>query len=147
VTGVTGATGVASTLTITAIPSVDQTGTGIIIGLTYGASCTLGNPLYLASDGTVKPADADGSGTYPVMGIALATASSGTNNVLLFGVYRDDTNYNFTTVGGIVYFSTTTGAVTQTQPSSPDNAIQVIGIATAQRRLLFIAGLDVLTHV
>jgi len=52
--------------------------------------------------------------------------------VLLYGIYRDDTNLSFSTVGGLVYPSdTTAGGFTQTQPSATDHVIQPVGVATA----------------
>ena len=126
-------------------PTTDQTVSGIIVSMTYGESITKGDLLYFKSDGKVYKADANGSSTYPVMGLALATASSGSNNVLLNGIYRDDSLYNLT-VGGVVYLSTTAGSATQTQPSATDDVIQVVGIATHADRIYFRPSPDYITH-
>src|SRR3989344_4998130 len=106
-------------------PTADQTVSGFIVGMTYGESIAKGDLLYFKSDGKVYKADANGVSTYPAMGLALATASAGSNNVLLRGVYRDDTRYAFT-VGGVVYLSTTAGTETQTQPAATNDVIQVV---------------------
>ena len=84
----------------------------------------------------------------PCIGIALAAVNNGaTGNVLLNGIYRDDTNINFGVTGGLVYISdTTAGAFTQTQPSATDHVIQAVGIALSQRRIYFFPGADYLTH-
>ena len=126
-------------------PTTDQTASGLIVAMTYGESITKGDLLYFKSDGMVYKADANGSSTYPVMGLALATASSGSNNVLLSGIYKDVSRYNFT-VGGVVYLSTTAGTETQSQPSATNDVIQVVGIATHADRIYFNPSRDYLTH-
>ena len=127
-------------------PTADQTVSGFIVGMTYGESIAKGDLLYFKSDGKVYKADANGVSTYPAMGLALATASAGSNNVLLRGVYRDDTRYAFT-VGGVVYLSTTAGTETQTQPAATNDVIQVVGIATHADRIYFNPSADYITHV
>lgn len=127
-------------------PTNTQTVSGLIVSMTYGESIVPGDLLYFKSDGKVYKADANGVSTYPVMGLALATASTGSNSVLLHGIYRDDTRYAFT-VGGVVYLSTTAGAETQTQPSAVNDVIQVVGIATHADRIYFNPSADYLTHI
>lgn len=127
------------------VPTVTQTVSGLIVSMTYGESIVPGDLLYFKSDGKVYKADANGVATYPVMGLALATASSGSNNVLLHGIYRDDSRYALT-VGGVVYLSTTAGGETQTQPAATDDVIQVVGIATHADRIYFNPSADYLTH-
>lgn len=131
-------------LVLTEAPS-DQAYTGTYVSLTYGESLVPGDPVYFKSDGKVWKADADGTGTYPCMGLAMETASSGSHVVLLHGIYRDDTRYNWT-VGGVVYLSTTAGSLTQTQPSATDNVVQVVGIATHADRIYFNPSMDYITH-
>lgn len=126
-------------------PTSTQTASGLIVSMTYGESITIGDLLYFKSDGKVYKADANGTATYPVMGLALATASSGSNNVLLNGIYRDDTRYALT-VGGVVYLSTTAGTETQTQPAATNDVIQVVGIATHADRMYFNPSPDYITH-
>jgi hypothetical protein len=125
-------------------PTNNQTASGLVVSMTYADTITIGDLLYFTTTG-VKRADANGVSTYPVMGLALATASSGSNNVLLHGVYRDDSRYAFT-VGGVVYLSTTAGAETQTQPAAINDVIQVVGIATHADRIYFNPSADYLTH-
>ncbi len=142
--GATGATGPGTSLTITETPS-NQSYTGEIVSLTYGESLVPGDAVYLKSDGSVWKADANGSSTYPCIGLAMETASSGSHIVLLKGIYRDDSLYNWT-VGGILYLSTTAGSLTQTQPSGTDEVIQVSGIATHADRILFNPDYTYITH-
>jgi hypothetical protein len=124
----------------------NQTVSGIIVSMTYGESINTGDLLYFKSDGKVYKANATGVATCPVMGLALATASSGSNNVLLHGIYRDDSRYSFA-VGGVVYLSTTAGIETQSQPAATDNVIQVVGIATHADRIYFNPSPDYITHI
>lgn len=129
-------------------PTVTRTTSGLIVSMTYGEpdpGITIGDLLYFKSDGKVYKAKANGTSTYPVMGLALATAIGGSNNVLLQGIYRDDTRYNLT-VGGVVYLSTTAGSETQAQPAATNDVIQVIGIATHADRIYFNPSADYLTH-
>ena len=126
-------------------PTVDKTASGLIVSMTYGESITLGDFLYFKSDGKVYRADANGTSTYPVMGLALATPSAGSNNVLLHGVYKDST-YSLT-AGGVVYLSTDVADnITQSQPGTINDVIQVVGIAIGTDRIYFNPSADYLTH-
>jgi len=127
-------------------PATTQTVSGLTVNMTYGESLIPGDLLYFKSDGKAWKADANAAGLYPVMGLALETASSGSHLVLLHGIYRDDNRYAFT-VGGMVYLSTAAGVETQIQPSASNDVIQVIGIATHANRLYFNPSMDYLTHV
>jgi hypothetical protein len=103
--------------------------------MTYGESITAGDLLYFKSDGKVYKADSTSivTGKLPSMGMALATAASGVNNVLLVGTYKNSTKWvsgTVLTVGGMCYMSTA-GGLTQTQPAATDNVIQVVGVAVA----------------
>lgn len=132
-------------------PTTNQTASGLIVSMAYGESITLGDVLYFTSE-TVKKADADGASTYPVMGLALATASSGSNNVLLHGVYKDSTKWTGGTalaVGGVCYLAkATAGGITQNinDLSVINDVIQVVGIATHTDTIYFNPSADYLTH-
>jgi hypothetical protein len=119
--------------------------------MTYGESITLGDLLYFKSDGKVYKADGTSIATakLPCMGLALATAASGAHDVLLVGTYKDATKWTagtVLTVGGICYLSATTAATTQTQPSTADNVIQVVGVAIAADTIYFNPVLTYITH-
>jgi len=134
---------------LTETPANNQTASGFTVQMTYGESITIGDLLYFKSDGKVYKADADGSSTYPVMALALATASSESNNILLHGIYKDSTKWtggSVLTVGGVCYLSTTPGGTTQTQPTATNDVIQVVGIATNADRIYFNPSMDYLTH-
>jgi hypothetical protein len=143
-------TGDQTTLPISAAPTT-QTAQGVIVSMTYGESITLGDLLYFKSDGKVYKADATSIATakLPCMGLALATAASGANNVLLMGTYKDSTKWTggtVLTVGGMCYMSTG-GATTQTQPATSGNVIQVVGVAIAADVIMFNPVLTYITHV
>lgn len=124
----------------------NQVASGIVTQLTYGESLVYGDSVYLKSDGSAWKADANGTATYPCIGLATETASSGTHGVLLHGVYRDDTRYTWT-VGGVVYLSTTAGNLTQTAPSGADEIVQVCGVATHADRIYFRPDMTIVVHV
>jgi hypothetical protein len=120
---------------------------GFTVSMTYGESLVPGDLLSF-NGGAVWKADTGTPGLYPVMGLALETAASGSHLVLLHGIYSNASRYNFTTVGGPVYLSNaTTGTETQIQPSAAGNIIQVVGIATHKNRIYFNPSADYLTHV
>lgn len=136
-------------LPISAAPTT-QTGQGTIVSITYGESITIGAALYTKSDGSVANADMTSiaTGKIPCVGVALATASSGTHDVLLVGTYKDSTKWTggtALTVGGVCYLSTS-GGITQTQPSATDNVIQVLGVAIASDTILFNPTYSYITH-
>jgi hypothetical protein len=149
--GVATATSVAATTfsggayQVTAAPA-DLGYSGITVAMTYGESLVPGDIVYIKSDGAVWKADANAAGLYPAVGLALETASSGTHLVLLHGIYRDDTRFNWT-VGGTLYLSATAGSATQTQPAATDDVIQVLGFATHADRMYFAPSRDIMTHV
>jgi len=125
---------------------------GITVSMLYGQSLIPGD-LLCFNNGAVWKADATGaSGLYPVMGLALETASSGLHLVLLHGIYNNASRYEFATVGGQVYLaatvsqSTTAGKETQTQPVATNDLIQVVGIATHKDRIYFNPSPDYITH-
>jgi hypothetical protein len=94
----------------------------------------------------VDLANATTTAKVPCIGLAMETASSGSHVVLLHGIYRDDSNLTFSTIGGLVYVGTSNGAVTQTQPSSTDQVIQPVGIAIDTHVLYFNPDLNYITH-
>jgi hypothetical protein len=100
-----------------------------------------GAPLTVASDGNLETADADQSTTMPVIALAVETGT-GTKNVLLHGIIRNDA-WDWTP-RGIVYVSTTTGALTQTPPSGTGDIVQVVGIAITADIILFNPSYDMI---
>jgi hypothetical protein len=114
---------------ITASFSSDNSYSGTTItGLNAGATISQWDIVYLGSSSTWLVADADGSGTYPACGMAIAAYSS-TNpaTVLARGTVRHDA-WNWTP-GGRLYLSTTAGGLTQTPPASSGDKVQDVGFA------------------
>lgn len=86
------------------------------------------------SSGALVLADADALSTMPGFCLALA-AGTGAVDVLLDGFI---TNSAWTwTPRGILYASTTAGAMTQTAPSGYQDQVQVVGIAITATTIFF----------
>lgn len=128
----------------TAVPA-NQTASGITLPFTFGAAITIGQAVYVDTAGQVQPATATDA-TKLAVGIALATASSGVHDVLVFGIYRDDSNLTFATLGGLVFLGTAAGTLTETAPSGTGNAIQPLGVALASHIVLVVSNFNYLTH-
>jgi hypothetical protein len=58
-----------------------------------------------------------------------------TCSMLVAGRVRDD-DWNWT-VGGLVFASTTAGALTQTAPSGTTDVVQIVGVAYHADKMLF----------
>lgn len=99
-----------------------------IAGLNAGATIAQWEVVYLGGSSTWLLADANGSSTYPAVGLAVAAYSS-TNPAIVVtsGTVRNDA-WNWTP-GGNIYLSATPGALTQTAPSTTGDKVQVIGRA------------------
>jgi hypothetical protein len=111
------------------VPGTDDAVQGTIIaGLNAGATIAQWEAVYMGSGGEWLLADANGTGTYPARGLAVA---AGTDNnamsVLTSGIARNDAWA--WTVGGTIYLSTTAGGLTQTAPSGSGEHVQVMGFA------------------
>ena len=125
----TGATLVSPIIQLAAVPGTDDTYQGqVITGRNAGATIAQWEAVYLDSAGTWQLADADGSGTFPCRGLAVAAYTNGNAaTVIDNGVVRNDAWA--WTVGGDIYLSTTAGGLTQTAPSTSGNRVQKIGYA------------------
>ncbi len=130
-------------------PTANTTASGLIITAIVDTNAEgIGAPLFMAADGHLDTADADSSTTSPCVGLAMETGT-GSKQVLLHGVLRVDA-WNWTTGPGtssLIYLSTTTGALTQTQPSGIDDVIQPVGWALSDDCIYFTPSMMYLTHV
>lgn len=108
----------------------------VIAGLTAGATIAQWEAVYLDGSSTWQLADANGTGTYPCRGLAVAAYVS-TNSAIIInkGIVRNDA-WTWTP-GGTVYLSTTAGGLTQTAPSTSGDKVQQIGYALSAD-LLFV---------
>lgn len=118
-----------------AAPASDHTGTGIVISQTVNAnSYGIASCLVLNSSGTWDEADADNESTVGRLAMALET-STGTKNILLKGIMRNDT-WNFTK-GAQLFVSATVGEITETAPSTSGQFVQVVGYALTEDVIIF----------
>ncbi|MGV8056599.1 MAG: hypothetical protein AB2L12_00990 [Smithellaceae bacterium] len=110
----------------------NQTANGNKTTLTYGASITKGQLLYMGSGGKLLPAKADAAGTIPATYLALEDgADTESHTVLRCGFWRND-SATAMTPGALIYVSDiTAGSFTTTRPSAVGSFVQIVGIATA----------------
>jgi hypothetical protein len=114
---------------------------GIVDKKTVDANATgFGAALYVASDGNLEEADASSMSTLRCMGLALEAGTGADKKILRWGRIRNDT-WSWT-VGGLIYVSTTTGALTQTAPSGSGEFVQVVGEAEASNIIMFAPSYD-----
>lgn len=107
----------------------DHTWCGLTCSGTAGENLVFGDICYLKSDGKYWKADADAAATMPGAAMALASISADASGLFLkIGFVRDD-SWSALTIGGIVYASTTAGAITQTAPSGSGDQVQELGYA------------------
>lgn len=118
------------------VPDVDHEYSGIIVTMQVDANATgIGAALYVASDGNLEEADADGVATMPCIALALE-AGTGSKKVLLLGIMRDDT-WNWTP-GALIYVDDDpTGGLTQTQPAGAGDQVQIVGRALTEDTMFF----------
>lgn len=105
-----------------------------------GGTLSKGTPVYVSathSSGrpSVSSADADGSGTYPAIGIVWSDISAGTTGYIAqFGVVEDVAAARFVgadpAVGDTVYLSETVGKLTVDRPSASGSQVQNVGRIT-----------------
>lgn len=130
-------------------PTVDATASGLIVSATVDTNAEgIGAPLFMAADGHLDTADADSSTTSPCVALALETGT-GSKKILVHGILRLD-SWNWTIGPGsasLIYISTTTGTLTQTQPSGTDDVIQPVGWALSDDCIYFNPSMIYLTHV
>lgn len=116
-------------LILTAAHGSDDTWTGTgISGLNAGATVAQWEAVYLGASSTWLLADANGSGTYPARGLAVAAYSNTDPAIILVhGTVRNDA-WNWTP-GDPIYLSGTAGGLTQTAPSTSGDKVQQVGFA------------------
>lgn len=111
------------------ISLADHAFSGLVSTLTAGENLVLGDVCYRKSDGKMWKADADAIATSGAIAIALGTINAdATGSFGMRGYFRDDSAYAWT-VGGLLYLSTTAGAIQQTVVTGVDDVIQVLGVA------------------
>jgi hypothetical protein len=114
-----------------------------------GETAAAGDLCYEKSDGKAWLAKATDDTKIPVRMIATAAVNAGATGTFgVFGLYRNDSRYNFTlgATAGLVYIGVTGGTETQTQPASTGNIVQIVGTAKTADILFFDPQLDYITH-
>lgn len=115
---------------------VNGRATGIMITLTAGENISQWQAGYLNGTSFVRLGNAAAIATSSALFLATQSVTNGTNGTfLVLGTARNQ-NWTFTP-GGLIYLSKTAGNLTQTQPASTDNVIQVMGIALYNDTILW----------
>lgn len=131
-------------------PTANQTASGLIVSATVDTNAEgIGAPLFMAADGHLDTANATSSATSPCVALAVDSGTGSDKRILLHGVLRNDA-WNWTTGPGtisLVYVSTTTGTLTQTQPSGTNQVIQPVGWALSDDSIYFAPSIMYLTHI
>lgn len=133
------------TMGIIAAPSTDLSATGIITTLSAGQDLIFGDVCYINSSGNALLGDADALATSGAIVMALAIINNGNSgNFLLHGIVRNDA-WSWTP-GGLMYLSTSAGAMVQSAPNATDDVIQILGVATHADRIYFNPSLVQVEH-
>lgn len=109
----------------------DDTYSGTVItDINGGATIAQWEAVYYGfADTEWLLADANGTGTYPAQGLAVAATTNGAAaTVLTQGFVRNDA-WNWS--AGDIYLSATPGGLTQTAPSTSGDKVQVVGFAVS----------------
>jgi len=123
------------TIEIDPTPPSSGTARGMTATMTVDVNATgFGAALYMASDGNFEEANATSSGTVPCTALS-AESGTGSKMVLLVGFARNDA-WNWT-AGEMIYVGTSNGSLTQIQPSSSGEFVQLVGYATHADRIYF----------
>jgi len=122
-------------LSLEPAPASNLGASGMIATMTVDANSTgVGAALHLDTDGNFIECDADVAALLPCSALALETGT-GAKKVLFYGFIRNDAWA--WSPGGMLFVSTTTGALTHTKPSGTGDQVQVVGIATHADRIFF----------
>jgi hypothetical protein len=151
----TGAITLAENASIAHDPALSADGkyTGLTITGTAGAALAFGDLIYLdptdskwelADANAASAADGDSRG---ILGICvLAANENAATNILLNGVVRADTAFPTLTVNAPVYVSETAGDVTNTQPTTTDVVIRIVGYGLDGNSMYFNPENDFISH-
>jgi len=128
----------------------DNTGYGITLTMEAGEALTRGVAVYVDSAGKAQMPDVDAASVTgkPAIGVAMTGASSGTSvNVMVLGLFRDTTAYNFSP-GSPVIITGTDGALTTTaaDTAADGDIVQRVGIAITADMLFVMPSIDEIEH-
>jgi len=134
--------------------SADGKYNGITRAGTAGATLAFGDLVYLdptdsrwelADANSASGADGDSRATLGIVVLAAASDGSATT-ILLYGTVRADTAFPSATINAPLYVSETAGDITNTQPTTTDVVIRVIGYGLTADEILFNPSGDYITH-
>jgi len=133
--------------------SADGKYTGITVAGTAGYSQAFGDCVYLdptdsrwelCDANSAAAADGDSRG---LVGMVVVTGTDGNAcTILLNGIIRADAKFPAFTINNPIYISETAGSVTQTQPTTTDVVIRVVGFALTADEMYFNPSPDYITH-
>jgi hypothetical protein len=133
--------------------SADGKYTGTTVTATAGYSQAFGDLVYLdPTDSRWEQCDANSTqGTdgdsRGIIGMVVSAGTDGTAcTILLNGIIRADAKFPTFTVNNPIYVSETAGAVTQTQPTTTDVVIRVVGFGITTDEMYFSPSSDYTTH-
>lgn len=98
-----------------------------VSGMTCLSGDAVGDWMYLSSASTVTKADADGSGTYPALGVIVSKETTTSCTVRVCGLV---TGLSGLTAGAVYYLDTTAGGITATPPTAPAGAPVALAVST-----------------
>ena len=127
----------------------EHSGHGVTLTMEAGENLTLGQAVYVDSNGKAQHPDVDAATVTgkPAIGIAMTGASSGASvNVMVLGMFRDAT-YDFTP-GAAVIMTGTDGALTTTasDTAADGDIVQRVGIAITADMLFVMPSIDEIEH-
>lgn len=133
--------------------SADGKYTGITVTGTAGYTQAFGDCVYLdptdsrweACDAnSAAGADGDSRG---MVGMVVSAGTDGTScTILLTGIIRADAKFPAFTINNPIYISETAGSVTQTQPTTTDVVIRIVGAALTADEMYFNPDWTYTTH-
>ena len=132
-------------LILDAALSADGKYSGITRGGTAGATLAFGDLCYLdptdsrwelADANAAAAADGDARGILGIC-VLVAAGDGSATKMLLWGMVRADTAFPTFTIGSPVYVSETAGDVTNTQPTTADVVIRIVGVGWTADELFF----------
>lgn len=134
--------------------SADGKWSGISVTGIAGYSQAFGDLVYLdPTDSRWEAVDANAAAGADgdARGILGMVVSAGTDGnactILLHGIIRADAKFDTFTINNPIYVSETAGAVTQTQPTTTDVVIRIVGSALTANEMYFSPDRTWITHV
>ena len=128
--------------------------TGVTVTAIAGYTQAFGDLVYLdptdsrweaADANSASGADGDARG---ILGMVVVAGTDGNAcTILLHGIIRADAKFPTFTVNNPIYVSETAGSVTQTQPTTADVVIRIIGAALTTDEMYFNPDFTYTTHI